>query len=327
VTDVAFGNALPFVASGGFRGMTIPLPRDPSRSVDIQAMTRAVSPEYFQAMRLRVREGRPIAATDVATSPRVVVVNRTFAAQYLGPNPVGLHLTLRNLRQQDWEVVGVVDDMRQGSVSTEAANPTAFGGVLDPPQPELFFAHRQWDATVEDLIILLRSTGDPAALANDVRALVRAEDASLPVDSLMTMEERVAGSLAGPRTYMVFLVGFALCALVIAGVGLFGVLSHTTAQRTREIGLRTALGAQRADVLALVGRQAMAVTLSGITIGLTAAFVLSRSLGVLLYGVSARDAISFLVVPLVVMLVSIAACAIPAWRATRINPIEALRAS
>jgi len=327
VTDVAFGNALPFVASGGFRGMTIPLPRDPSRSVDIQAMTRAVSPEYFQAMRLRVREGRPIAATDVATSPRVVVVNRTFAAQYLGPNPVGLHLTLRNLRQQDWEVVGVVDDMRQGSVSTEAANPTAFGGVLDPPQPELFFAHRQWDATVEDLIILLRSTGDPAALANDVRVLVRAEDASLPVDSLMTMEERVAGSLAGPRTYMVFLVGFALCALVIAGVGLFGVLSHTTAQRTREIGLRTALGAQRADVLALVGRQAMAVTLSGITIGLTAAFVLSRSLGVLLYGVSARDAISFLVVPLVVMLVSIAACAIPAWRATRINPIEALRAS
>jgi putative ABC transport system permease protein len=160
-----------------------------------------------------------------------------------------------------------------------------------------------------------------------VRALVRAEDASLPVDSVMTMEERVAGSLAGPRTYMVFLVGFALCALLIAGVGLFGVLSHTTAQRTREIGLRTALGAQRADVLALVGRQAMAVTMSGITIGLVAAFVLSRSLAVLLYGVSARDVMSFLVVAAVVMLVSIVACAIPAWRATRIDPIAALRAS
>jgi putative ABC transport system permease protein len=325
VSDVAFGNALPFVTSGGFRATTIPLPRDPSRSVEMQAMTRAVSPEYFQAMRLRVREGRPIAATDTATSPRVVVVNRTFAAQYLGPNPVGLHLTFRNMRQQDWEVVGVVDDMRQGSITTEAANPTAFGGVLDPPQPELFFAHRQWDATVEDLIILLRSTGDPAALADEVRAFVRAEDASLPVDSVMTMEDRVAGSLAGPRTYMVFLVGFALCALVIAGVGLFGVLSHTTAQRTREIGLRTALGAQRGDVLALVGRQAMAVTMSGITIGLVAAFVLSRSVAVLLYGVSSRDAMSFLVVAAVVMLVSIAACAIPAWRATRIDPSEALR--
>jgi putative ABC transport system permease protein len=160
-----------------------------------------------------------------------------------------------------------------------------------------------------------------------VRAVVRAEDASLPVESVMTMEERVAGSLAGPRTYMVFLGGFALCALVLAGVGLFGVLSHTTAQRTREIGLRTALGAQRADVLRLVSRQAMGITLSGIAGGLVAALVLAQSLAVMLYGVTAGDAISFLVVPLVVMLVSIAACAVPAWRATRIDPIEALRAS
>ena len=111
------------------------------------------------------------------------------------------------------------------------------------------------------------------------------------------------------------------------GLGLFGVLSHTTAQRTREIGLRTALGAQRADVLALVGRQAMAVTVSGLAAGLAVAFILSQSVSVLLYGVTARDAISFLVVPLVVMLVSIAACALPAWRATRINPIDALRAA
>jgi predicted lysophospholipase L1 biosynthesis ABC-type transport system permease subunit len=216
--------------------------------------------------------------------------------------------------------------MRQGSVTTEP-RPTAFGGVLDPPQPEIFFAHRQWEAAIEDLIIVLRSTGDPAARADDVRALVRAEDASLPVDSVMTMEERVAASLAGPRTYMVFLVGFALCALAIAGVGLCGVLSHTTAQRTREIGLRTALGAKRADVLRLVGRQAIVITLTGIATGLMAALILTQSLAAMLYGVTARDASSFLVVPVAVMLVSIAACAIPAWRATRINPIEALRAS
>jgi putative ABC transport system permease protein len=325
VTHAAFGNALPFVTSGGFRGMTMPLPRDPSRTVDVPTITRAVSPEYFQAMRLRVQEGRPLMATDTATSPRVVVVNRTFAAQYLGAHPVGLHLTLKNMRQPDWEVVGVIDDMRQGSVSTDP-NTTTFGGVLDPPQPELFFAHRQWDATIEDLIIVVRSAGDPAALGDDVRALVRAEDASLPVDSVMTMDERVAGSLAGPRTYMVFLLGFALCALVIAGVGLCGVLSHTTAQRTREIGLRTALGAQRADVVSLVGRQALAIVMSGIVVGLVAAFALSQSLSALLYGVTARDAISFVVVPIVLMVVSLAACSVPAWRATRINPIDALRA-
>ena len=327
VTDAAVGNALPFVTSGGYRGMTMPVPRDPSRTVDVQAMVRAVSPDYFPAMRLRVVEGRAIAATDTMTSPPVVVVNRTFAAQYLGANPVGLRLTLRNMTPSDWEIVGVVDDMRQGSVSTSEWNPGALGGVLDPPVPEMFFAHRQWRPAIDDLILVVRTTGDPAALATDVRALIRAEDSSLPIDSLMTMEERVAGSLAGPRTYMVFLVGFALCALVIVGVGLFGVLSYMTVQRTREIGLRAALGAQRADVLALVGRQAVAVTVSGLTIGLVAAFVLSRSLVVLLYGVSARDAMSFLVVPAVVMLVSIAACAIPAWRETRINPIDALRAS
>jgi putative ABC transport system permease protein len=325
VTTVAFGNALPFVTSGGFRGMTMPLPRDPSRTVDVQATMRAVSPEYFQAMRLRVREGRPLAATDTASSPRVVVVNRTFAAQYLGDNPVGLHLTLRNMRHPDWEVVGVVDDMRQGSVTTDP-NPTTFGGVLDPPLPELFFAHRQWEAAIEDLIVVVRTAGDPAALADDARAIVRAEDGTLPIDSVMTMEERVAGSLSGPRTYMVFLMGFALCALLIAGVGLFGVLSHTTAQRTREIGLRTALGAQRADVIALVGRQGLAITACGVVVGLLAAFALSRSLSALLYGVTARDAISFVVVPIVLLMVSLLACVVPAWRATRIDPVDALRA-
>lgn len=325
VTTVAVGNALPFVTSGGFQGMTLSLPREPSRTVDVQAMMRAVSPEYFQAMRLRIRQGRSIAPTDTATSPRVVVVNRTFAAQYLGASAVGVRLQL-GLRQRDWEVVGVVDDMRQGSVSAEPST-TTFGGVLDPPQPELFFPHRQWQTAIDDLILVVHTTGDPAALADDVRAVIRDEDANLPVDSVMTMEERVAGSLAGPRTYMVFLAGFAVCALAIAGVGLFGVLSHTTAQRTREIGLRTALGAQRADVISLVGRQALAITASGIVVGLLAAFALTQSLSGLLYGVTARDAISFVAVPIVLMLVSLVACAVPAWRATRISPIDALRAS
>jgi ABC-type antimicrobial peptide transport system permease subunit len=125
----------------------------------------------------------------------------------------------------------------------------------------------------------------------------------------------------------VFLAGFALCALAIAGVGLFGVLSYTTAQRTREIGLRTALGAQRVDVLALVGKQAIGITGGGLAAGLAAAFVLSRTLSTLLYGVSVRDAISFATVPIVLLVVALLACAVPAWRATRIDPIDALRAS
>ncbi len=224
---------------------------------------------------------------------------------------------------EESEVVGVVDDMRQGTNSSEPSS--TFGGVLDPPQAEVFVSHRQWPFAIEDLIVVIRSSEDPAALAAEARALIRAEDPTLPVDSVMTMEDRVAASLAGPRSYAVFLVGFALCALAIAGVGLFGVLSYTTSQRTREIGLRTALGAQRGDVLALVGRQALVITAGGLAVGLVAAFFLSQSLSTLLYGISTRDALSFLVVPLVLVGVSIVACAAPAWRATRIDPLVALR--
>ena len=323
VTDVAFGNALPFVTVGGYRGMDMVLPRDPSTKVEVQTAMRVVSPEYFRAMRLRVLQGRPLDASDTETSTQTIVVNRTFAAQYLGSRAVGARLNLGLANVREAEVVGVVDDMRQGANSGEPTS--TFGGVLDPPQAEIFLPHRQWPFPIDDLIVIVRSSADPAALATNVRALIGAEDPTLPVDSIMTMEDRVAASLAGPRSYAVFLVGFALCALVIAGVGLFGVLSYTTSQRTREIGLRTALGARRGDVFALVGRQAMTITAFGLVVGLGAAFVLSQSLSTLLYGISTRDALSFLIVPLVLIGVSILACAAPAWRATRIDPLVALR--
>jgi putative ABC transport system permease protein len=322
VSDVGLGNALPFATSGGYRGMNVALPRDPSTKIDVQMMQRSVTPEYFRAMGLRLSQGRAIAATDTTTAPGVIVVNRTFAARYLGDQPLGQRLDLGN-NKPSWEIVGVVDDMRQGPNSNSPA--TSFGGVLDPPLAEVFFPLLQWSYPIEDLIVVLRTTGDPAALATGARAIVREVDPTLPIDSMMTMDERVAGSVSGPRTYAVFLVGFALCALAIAGVGLFGVLSYATAQRTREIGLRAALGAQRRDLLTLVARQALAITLSGLAAGLLTAFFLSQTLSTLLYGVSTRDAISFTAVPVLLLVVSLLACAVPAWRATRIDPLTALR--
>jgi putative ABC transport system permease protein len=323
VTDVAFGNALPFVTTGGYRGMSIALPRDPSTKADVQTVVRAASPAYFRAMRLRVIHGRTIDHSDAERSIPAIVVNRTFATQYLGDRPVGLRIDLGYTNLRESEVIGVVDDMRQGGNLGDPVS--TFGGVLDPPQAEIFVSHRHWPFPIEDLIVVVRSSGDPAALATDVRALIRAEDSSLPVDSVMTMEDRVAASLAGPRSYAVFLIGFALCALTIAGVGLFGVLSYTTSQRTREIGLRTALGAERRDVIALVGRQVVTITFGGLVTGLVAAFFVAQSLSTLLFGISTRDAFSFLIVPLVLITVSLVACAAPAWRATRIDPLTALR--
>ncbi|HEY7188358.1 MAG TPA: ABC transporter permease [Vicinamibacterales bacterium] len=325
VTDVALGNALPFATVGAYRGVNLALPRDPARKVEVQLMQRSVTPEYFRAMGLRLLHGRALAPSDTATAPPVMVVNRTFAAKYLGDHPLGQRLELMNNSKVPWEVVGVVEDMRQGANGNTPAS--AFGGVLDPPLGEAFFPLTQWPYPLQDLIVVMRTTTEPAALAAGARALVREADSSLVIDSTMTMEERVAGSLSGPRTYAVFLVGFALCALTIAGVGLFGVLSYTTVQRTREIGLRTALGAQRGDVMTLVGRQAMTITIGGLAAGLIASFFLSRTLTTLLYGISTRDVISFAIVPAVLLLVSLIACAVPALRASRISPIDALRAS
>ena len=322
VSNVAFGNALPFVSTGGFRGMDMFLPRDPATKTPVQTTMHVVSPEYFRAMRLRVTEGRPLQQSD-GEAATAIVVNRTFASRYLGDRPLGQRLNLGLLNVPESEVVGVVDDMRLGSVGNEAAT---FGGVLDPPLPEIFLSHHRWPFPIEDLIVVIRTTDDPAALAETARDIVREADPTLPVDSILTMEDRVVASLAGPRSYAVFLIGFALCALAIAGVGLFGVLSYMTSQRTREIGLRSALGATRRDVLALVGEQALTITCVGLAVGLASAFVLSQSLSTLLYGISTRDSISFLVVPLVLIVVSIVACAAPAWRATRIDPLVALRA-
>jgi ABC-type antimicrobial peptide transport system permease subunit len=173
----------------------------------------------------------------------------------------------------------------------------------------------------------VRTNGDPASLASAARSIIRDEEPAQPVDSIMTMEERLVESLAGPRTYAIFLSGFALSALAIAGVGLFGVLSYTTSLRTREIGLRTALGARRWDVIGLVVRQAVAITAAGLVVGVSAALALSQSLSTLLYGVSARDTFSFVAVPLLLIVVAVMSCLAPAWRATRIDPIMALRAS
>jgi predicted permease len=323
VAHAGFGNALPFVTSGGFRGFTIPSPKDPAAKVQVQTIIRTVSPEYFDAMRLRVTAGRALNHFDTLSSRPVVVVNRTFASHYLGAEPVGTILPVSIGDRTEWEVVGVVDDVRQGGLSGVA--PAAFGGVADPPQPEMFLTYRQWTSSVSELVYVIRTGTDPAAITPALRGILREEDPSLAVDSVMTMEDRVLHSLARPRTYAILIGGFALFAVAIAAVGLFGVMSYMAAQRTREIGVRTALGARPHDILRLVTREAVAILAGGLAIGLTTAFLLARSVAPLLYGVPVHDAASFAAVPIVLTAVVAIACAVPARRATRVSPLEALR--
>jgi putative ABC transport system permease protein len=174
---------------------------------------------------------------------------------------------------------------------------------------------------------LFRSSGDPLPYASILRDLVKQEAPALALDSVMTMDDRVMTSLARPRTYALLLAGFAAFALAIAGVGLFGVLSYSVAQRTREIGVRTALGAQARDIVRMVFREGLAITALGVVTGLLMSAVAARSLSTFLFGVTAFDATSFLVVPLVLAVVAVAACLVPARRAARVDPLQALRAN
>ena len=319
VRGVAYGNALPLLTAGGFRAFKMRPPSDPSTEVDVNAIERVVSPGYFGALGLRLSAGRTLSDTDTMTAPPVIVVNRSFAARYLGASPLGAmvpNLGMCRGNGDRWQVVGVVEDMRQGSVT-------------DTPQAELFLPFRQTGCTsaAADPIVIVRSSGDPVPYASILRDLVKQEAPALALDSVMTMDDRVMTSLARPRTYALLLAGFAAFALAIAGVGLFGVLSYSVAQRTREIGVRTALGAQARDIVRLILREGLGMTALGVVTGLLMSAAAARSLSTFLFGVTAFDATSFLVVPLVLAVVAVAACLAPARRAARVDPLQALRAN
>ena len=321
VTAASFGNALPLVSAGSMSGFTTRLPRDPAIMASVQALHRTVHPEYFTAMRLRLRAGRLLDDRDTATSQPVLVVNRSFAEQYLGDDPIGRRLPLSLYRQAEWEIVGVVEDMKQGGLETAGIVMTN-----DAAQPEIFSSYRQFgEMRASSIFFVARTDGDPGALIPALRALVRERAPALVLESIMTMEDRVAASLARPRAYALVLTAFAVSALAIAAVGLFGVLSYSVAQRSREIGVRTALGARTADIVRLVLGSALRITAAGLCAGLAAAALLSQLLSKVLFGVRPWDPTTFLLVPVVLASAAALACVVPARRAARIDPWRALR--
>ena len=317
VRDAAFGNALPLLSAGGYRGFKWRAPANPSVEVEVNTIQRGVSPGYFSALGIRLVAGRVLNSGDTMAAPQVVVVNRSFAAKYLGERPLDAVVPSLGMCRGDndrWQVVGVVEDVRQGSAA-------------DPPQPELFIPASQigCPTAMAQPVIVVRTTGDPAAYVSTLRALVRAEAPALPLDSVMTMDQRVMTTLAKPRLYAVVLIGFGAFALVIAGVGMFGVLSYSVAQRAREIGVRTALGARQIDIVALVLGQTARMAVAGIAAGVCAAFVAARMLTTVLYGVNPHDAATFIAVPVLLAVVAAIACGVPASRAARADPLTVLK--
>lgn len=317
VTDAAFTSELPVTPGGSTGAFTMRSHHADGGPVSVQASPRIVSPRCFAALGMRVVAGRDFADSDVETSLPVVIVNRTFARQYLGDSPLGAHLPMGVGYQQEEAratVIGVVDDVRYLTA-----------GGLTPP--EMYYSFRQFKGTVTVPVVtlLVRTAGDPGALGPALRTAVREADDGLVPDAAMTLEDRMLTSLARPRLYAILLGGFAVFALLIAAVGLFGVLSYSVAQRSRELAVRTALGARRVDIIRLVLVQGLAVTGVGLAAGLLGSLALTRTIAALLYGVTPHDGITYVCVPIILVVVGAVACVAPARRAARLDPIRALR--
>ena len=318
VSRAAFTSEAPWMPGGSTSILTLPSPSG-GPPVQVQASPRQVSPDYFATLGLRVIVGRAFDDRDGPSSQPVVVVNDTFAKRYLGDEPLGVTVPLGlwgGSQEGDAVIVGVVEDVRY-----VRANVTTL--------PEMYFSYRQIKVGLRSTTatLLVRTTGaQPERLAGVVRGAVRDVDATLVPGAIMTIQERLlATTLARPRLYAVLLGRFAAAALIVTGVGLFGVLSFTVAQRTRELGVRAALGARRRDLVGLVVRQGMTVMVAGLAAGLLASLWLTRFMSALLYGVSERDWLSYVVVSILLVVVALLACVAPAYRAARLDPLRALR--
>jgi putative ABC transport system permease protein len=269
-----------------------------------------VTPGYFAAIGMRVLEGRDFSASDTASAPGVVAVNETFARQaWPGASPIGRRM--RTDSGEPWlTVVAVVNDMRHG-------------GPASPPRPEFYqpLAQRPFSS----MAFVVRTTGDPARLAGAVRREVAALDPALPVAKVATMDEHVERALSSPRFMSALIAAFGALALALAVVGIYGVMSYSVSERTRELAIRAALGARRADVLRLVIGKALSLALAGIAAGLASSILLGKTLRGLLFGIGASDSLTLAGASALLLLVALLAAAIPAVRAMRVDGAQVLR--
>jgi predicted permease len=295
----------------------------PSSAKDMtRAQWYATASDYLKVMGIPLQRGRFLSAEDTETTPFVVVIDDGFARSYFpGENPIGKRLNISIIDVEGAEIVGVVGHVKHAGLGAT--------GILDQ-RGQLYFAISQLPDRVLPLVgractFVVRATGTPQAVSESLRAASQKFDSKQVLYEFQPMSKVVSDSIAAQRFTMILLGVFATLALLLSAVGIFGVISYVTGQRTQEIGIRVAMGAQRSDVLRLVLGHGMRVALLGVAIGLAAALGLTRLIANELYGVSASDPLTFAGVAALLTLVALAACYIPARRAMRVDPMVALR--
>jgi putative ABC transport system permease protein len=313
VESVAASSALP-LGGGGFylgRVFLIEGQPEPPASNDYPAQWNVISPRYFATTGIRLITGRDFDERDGTDSNQVIIINATLARQMFG-NENALGKRIRSWRDENQlrEIVGVVEDVR-------------YYGRDDDLRGLVYVPHAQnaW----RSMALTVRTHGDPVSAVSAIRSQIAAVDKDLAVANLETMTTILNRSVAPRRASMLLLVAFGSIAALLAVIGIYGVLSYTVAQRVQEIGMRIALGARSSDVLRLVIGQGMKLTLAGIAIGLGAAFALTRLMASLLFSTSATDPLTFAAIAILLTLVALLACYIPARRATKVDPMIALR--
>jgi putative ABC transport system permease protein len=286
---------------------------DPPLGQQIEYPVEVVSPGFFETLEIPVAAGRTFTEQDHATAPRAVIVNETFARHaWPSQDPIGRRVKFgTSANQQPWiTVVGVIRDVRRGELTRVT-------------RPEIYLSGLQ--STPRTQVLIVRTAGDPTQILAAVRRQVQELHPQLPLFATGTLEAELSETLSQPRFRAVLLAGFALIALLLASIGIYGVTAHAVSQRTQEVGVRMALGAQRSDVLALILRQHLRPAVLGVGLGLVGAFALARFMESMVYGVGATDPATFVVMGTTLLLVAVAACWIPAQRATRVDALVALR--
>jgi putative ABC transport system permease protein len=313
VSNAAFVNSLPLAGSNWNSVFIVEGQPVPERSKLPASAWTPVTVDYFETMGIRLVKGRLFSAGDAANAPNVMLVNETFARRLFGDNsPLGARVK-QGFPESDtpWrQIVGVVTDVKVNNLQDVPRAQSYLPFAQNPPMFGAF---------------VVRTDGSPAALGRSIEAAVREIDPNLPLNSIQTLNEVMEGGIGNERLTMVLLLGFAALALLIAAIGVFGVTAYSVSQRTHELGIRMALGAKPSGVLALVLRQEMTACLIGIAAGIAGALFLGSLLETLLYGVTARDTATVAAAALVLLVVTAVACVIPARRATRVDPVTALR--
>jgi putative ABC transport system permease protein len=314
VQAAGFTSALPLTWDGGTGGFA-PEGVAPRPDLIWDANNRVVTPGYFEAMRIPLRRGRLFRDADGPNAPPVAIINETMARKFWpNQNALGKRFKFDYPGNPPWfRIAGIVGDVRQMRLD-------------QPPREEMYFPY--WQAKDNWMVprdLAIRTSGDPRRLASAVRQAVWSVDRDQPVSNTMSLDDLLDHEVAGRRVQAALLGGFAALALILACIGIYGVLSYLVTQRMREIGVRVALGASTSDVFNTVAGQGMALTGIGVALGLAGALGLSRMLDSLLFGVSAADPVAYAVAIGIFGIVALAACYFPARRASRVDPIITLR--